>query len=194
MEIMASGPITWLQRDGETMEIVTDFIFWGSKITVDSDCSHEIKRHLLLGRKTVVNLESVLKSRDITLLIKVCIVKAMVFPGVMYGCERWTKNKAEHWRINAFELWCWRRLFRVPWTARRTNPLILKETQHWICIRRTDAEAEAPIFGHLMQRTDSWKRPWHSERLRAGEEDSRGWDGWRVSSAQLTWVWANSKL
>ena len=124
---MASGPITSWQIDGETMETVTDFILRGSKITVRGDCSHEIKRCLLLGRKMMTNLDSILKSRDITLSIKVSLVKAMVFPVVMYGCESWTINKAEHRRIDAFELWCWRRLLRVPWTARRSNQSILKE-------------------------------------------------------------------
>ena len=126
-KIMASGPFTSWQIDGEKVETVTDFIFLGSKITADGDCSHEIKRHLLLGRKAMTNLDSVLKSRDITLLTNVCIVKAMVFPVVMYGCESWTIKKAEHQRIDAFELWCWRRLLRVPWTARRSNQSILKE-------------------------------------------------------------------
>ena len=119
--IMASGPITSWEIDGETVETVSDFIFWGSKITADGDCSYEIKRCLLLGRKPVTNLDSTLKSRDITLLTKVCLVKAMVFPVVMYGCESWTVKKAERRRIDAFELWCWRRLLRVPWTARRSN-------------------------------------------------------------------------
>ena len=123
---MASGPITSWQLDGETMETVTDY-FLGSKITVDGDCSHEIKRRLLLGRKVMTNLDSVLKSRDITLPTKVCLVKAMVFPVVMYGCERWTIKQAEHRRIDAFELWCWRRHLIVPWTARRCNQSILKE-------------------------------------------------------------------
>ena len=123
---MASGPITLWQIDGETMETVTDFIFLGSKITADGDCSHEIKRCLLLGRKAMTNLDSILKSRDITLPTKVHLVKAMVFPVVMYGCEGWTIKKAEHQRIDAFELWCWRRLLRVPWTA-RSNQSILKE-------------------------------------------------------------------
>ena len=126
-KIMASGPITLWHIDGETMETVTDFIFLGSKITADGDCSHGIKRRLLLGRKAVTNLDSILKSRDITLPTKVCIVKAMVFLGVIYGCESWTIKKAEHQRIDAFELWCWRRLLRVPWTARRSNQSILKE-------------------------------------------------------------------
>ena len=120
-KIMASGPITSWQIDGETMETVRDFIFLGYKITADGECSHEIKRHLLLRRKVMTNLDSILKSRDITLPKKVHPVKAMVFPVVMYGCERWIIKKAEHWRIDAFELWCWRRLLRVPWTARRFN-------------------------------------------------------------------------
>ena len=125
MKIMASGPITSWQIDGETMETVTDFSFLGLKITADDDCSHEIKRRLLLGRKVMTNLDSILKSRDITLPTKVHLVKAMVFPAVMYGCERWTIKKAEHQRIDAFELWCWRKLLRVPWTARRSNQPIL---------------------------------------------------------------------
>ena len=121
MKIMASGPITSWQIDGETVEIVSDFILGGSKITADGDCSHEIKRHLLLGRKVMINLENILKSRDIALSTKVHLVKAMVFPVVMCGCESWTVKKAEHRRIDAFELWCWRRLLRVPWAARRSN-------------------------------------------------------------------------
>ena len=125
--IMASGPITSWQIDGETVEMVTDFIFRGSKITADGDCNHEIKRRLLLGRKVMTNLDSILKSRDITSSTKVCLVKAMVFLVVMYGCESWTIKKAECQRINAFELWCWRRLLRVPWTARRSNRSTLKE-------------------------------------------------------------------
>ena len=124
---MTSGPITSWQADGETVETVADFIFLGSKITADGDCSHEIKRHLLLGRKVMTHLDSILKSRDIILSTKVCLVKAMVFPVVMYGCESWTIKKAEHQRIDAFELWCRRRLLRVPWTARRSNQSILKE-------------------------------------------------------------------
>ena len=124
---MASSPITSWQIDGEKVETVTDFILGGSKITADGDCSHEIQRRLLLGRKVMTNLDSILKSRDITLSTKVCLVKAMVFPAAMYGCESWTINKAECRRIDAFELWCWRRLLRVPWTARRSNQSILKE-------------------------------------------------------------------
>ena len=126
-KIMASGPITSWQIDGETVETVTDFILGGSKITADGDCSHEIKRCLLLGRKVMINLDSILKSRDITLPTKVCLVKVLIFPVVMYGCESWTIKKAECRRIDAFELWCWRRLLRVPWTARRSNQSILKE-------------------------------------------------------------------
>ena len=126
-KIMASGSITSWQIDGETMETVTDFIFGVSKITADSDCSHEIKRYLLLGRKVMTNLDSILKSRDIALLTKIHLIKAMVFPVVIYGCESWTIKKAEWWRIDAFELWCWRRLLRVPWTARKSNQSILKE-------------------------------------------------------------------
>ena len=125
-KIMASGPITWWQIDGETVELL-NFIFGGSKITTDSDCSHEIKRRLLLGRKVMTNLDSIWKSRDITLPTKVHLVKAMVFPVVMYGCESWTVKKAERRRVDAFELWCWRRLLRVPWTARRSSQSILKE-------------------------------------------------------------------
>ena len=128
MKIMASGPITSWEIDGETVETVSDFIFLASKITADGDCSHEIKRRLLLGRKVMTNLHSILKSRDITLPSKVRLVKAMVFPVVMYGCESWTVKKAGSQRIDAFELWCWRRLLRVPWTARRSNQSILKET------------------------------------------------------------------
>ena len=141
-KIMASGPITSWKRDGETVETVANFTFLGSKITADGDCSHEIKRRLLLGRKVMTNLDSILKSRDITLPTKVHLVKAIVFPVVMYGCESWTIKKAECQRNDAFELWCWRRLLRVPWTARRSNQSILKE----IRLGRTDAEAETPIL------------------------------------------------
>ena len=147
MKIMASGPITSWEIDGETMETVSDFIMRGSKITADGDCSHEIKRHLLLGRKVMTNLDSIFKSRDIALRTKVRLVKAMVFPVVMYGCESWTVKKSECQRIDAFQLWCWRRLLRVPWTARRSNQSILKEIdQSWVFIGRTDAEAETPIL------------------------------------------------
>ena len=144
-KIMESGPITSWQRDGETVETVSDFIFLGSKITADGDCSQEIKRHLLLGRKVMTNLDSILKSRDIILPTKVHLVKAMVFPVVMYGCESWTVKKAECRRTDALELWCWRRLLRVPWTARRSNQSILKD-QSWVFIGKTDAEAETPLL------------------------------------------------
>ena len=138
------------QIDGENVETVTDFIFLGSKIPTDGDCSHKIKRHLLLGRKAVTNLDSVLQSRDITLLTKVCIVKAMVFPVVMYGCESWTIKNVECQRIDAFELWCWKRLLRVPWTARRSSQSILKEINpEYSFMGRTDAEGEAPILWPL---------------------------------------------
>ena len=134
MKIMASGPITSWERDGETVETVSDFIFWGSKITADGDCRHEIKRRLLLGKKVMTKLDSIFKSRDITLLTKVRLVKAMVFPVVMYECESWTVKKVECQRIDAFELWCWRRLLRVPWTARRSNQSILKEISPGIAL------------------------------------------------------------
>ena len=147
--IMASGPITSRQIDGETMETVTDFIF-GSKITADGDCSHEIKRHLLLGRKAMTNLDGVLKSRDVTLPTKVCLVKAMVFPVVMYGYESWTIKKAEHGRIDAFELWCWRRLLRVPWTARGSNQSILKEVSPEYSLEGLMLKPKFQYFGHLM--------------------------------------------
>ena len=156
-KIMASGPITSWEIGGETVETVSDFIFWGSKITVDGDCSHEIKRHLFLGRKVMTNLDSILKSKDITLPIMVHLVKAMVFPVVMYGCESWTVKKAEHQRIDSFELWCWRRLLRVPWTARRSNQSILKETSPGLFIGRTAAEAETLVTS--CEELTYWKRP-----------------------------------
>ena len=147
---MASSTITSWQIDGETMETVTDFIFGGSKITVDCDCSHEIKRRLLLGRKAMTNLDSILKSRGITLLTKVHLVKAMVFPLVMYGYESWTIKKAERRRIDAFELWCWRKLLRVPWTARRSNQSILKEISLEYSLERLMLKLKLKYFGHLM--------------------------------------------
>ena len=150
MKIMASGPITSWEIDGETMETVTDFIFLGSKITADGECSNEIKRHLLLGRKVMTNLDSILKSRDITLPTKVCLVKAMVFPVVMYGCESWTVKKAERQTIDAFELWCWRRLLRVPWTARRSNQSILKEIGPGCSLEGIMLKLKLQYFGHLM--------------------------------------------
>ena len=141
------------------METVTHFIFLGSKITADGNCSHEIKRHLLLGRRTITNLDSMLKSRDITLPTKVCIVKAIIFPVVMYGYESWTIKKAECRRIDAFELWCWRRLLRVPWTARRSNQAILKETSSEYSLEGLMLKLKFQNFGHLMQKLTYWKRP-----------------------------------
>ena len=153
-KIMASSSITSWQIDGETMETVTDFIFLGSKITADGDCSYEIKRCLLFGRKAMTSLSSMLKSRDITLLTKVHLVKVMVFPVVMYGCENWTVKKAEHWRTDAFELWCWRRLLRVPWTARRSNQSILKEISPGWSLEGMMLKLKLQYFGHLMWRVD----------------------------------------
>jgi len=190
---MASGPITSWEIDGETVETVSDFIFLGSKITADGDFSHEIKRHLFLGRKVMTNLDSILKSRDIILPTKVRLVKAMVFPVVMYGCESWTVKKAEHRRIDAFELWCWRRLLWVPWTVKRSNQSILKETSPGCSLEGLMLRLKLQYFGHLMQRVDFWKRPWCWEGLEVGgEEDDRGWDVWMASRTQCTWVWVNS--
>jgi hypothetical protein len=149
-KIMASSPITSWQIDGETMETVADFILGGSKITADGDCSHEIKRQLLLGRKVLTNLDSIFKSRDITLPTKVHLVKAIVFPVVMYGCESWTVKEAERQRIDAFELWCWRRLLRVPWTARRSNQSILKEISPGCSLEGMMLKLKLQYFGHLM--------------------------------------------
>ena len=154
-KIMASSPITSRQIDGERLETMRDFILWGSKITADGDCSHEIKRCLLLGRKAMTNLDSMLKSRDITLPTKVHLVKAMVFPIVMYGCESWTIKKAEHRRTDAFELWCWRRLLRVPWMARRSNQSILKEIRPECSLEGLMLKLKSQYFGHLMQRINS---------------------------------------
>ena len=149
-KIMASGPIISWQIDGESLETVTDFSFLGSKITTDGDCSHEIKRRLLLGRKVMTNLDSVLITRDITLPTKVCLVKAMVFPVVMYRCENWTIKKAESQRIDVFELWCWRELLRIPWTARRSNQSILKEISPECSLEGLMFKLKLQYFGHLM--------------------------------------------
>ena len=154
-KIMASGPITSWQIDGETVETVSDFIFLGSKITADGDCSHEIKRCLLLGRKVMTKLDSIFKSRDITFSTNVCLVKAMVFPVVMYGCERCTVRKAEHRRIDAFELWCWRRLLRVPW---RSNQSILKEISPGCSLKELMVKLKLQNFGHLTRRVDSLEK------------------------------------
>ena len=185
-KIMASGSITSLQIDGETVETVADFIFLGSKINVDGDCSYDIKRRSLLGRKVMINLDSIFKSRDITLPTKFYLVKVMVFPIVMYGCESWTIEKTEWWRIDAFELWSWRRLLRIAWAARRPNQSILKKSIlniHW----------------------KDWCWSWNSNTLATwceeltllragGEGDDRGWDRWIASPTQSAWVWANSGI
>ena len=157
-KIMASGPITSWQIDGETVETVSDFICGGSKITADGDCSHEIKRCLLHGRKMMTNLDSIFKSRDVTLPTKVHLVKAMVFPVVMYGCESWTMKKAECRRIDAFELWCWRRLLRVPWTARRSNQSILREISPGCSLEGLMLKLKLQYYGHLMWRADSFEK------------------------------------
>ena len=189
---MASGPITSWQIDGETMETVTDFISLASKIAADGDCSHEIKRCLLLGRKATTNLDSILKSRDI-LPTKVCLVKALVFPVVMYGCESWTIKKAEQWRIVAFELWCWRRLLRVPWTARRANQSILKQSNPEYSREGLMLKLKLQYIGHLMRRADSLEKTLTLGKTEAGGEgDDRGWDGWMASLTQWIWVWVNS--
>ena len=168
MKIMASGLIT-------SWQTVSDFILGGSKITADGDCSHEIKRRLLLGRKVMTNLDNMLKSKDITLPTNVCLVKAMVFPVVMYGCESWTMKKAEHRRIDAFELWCWRRLLRVPWTARRSNQSILKEISPEYSLEGWMLKLKLQYFGHLMQRADSFEKTLMLGKIEGrGEGDDRG--------------------
>ena len=167
---MASGPITSWQRDGETVETVSNFNFLGSKITADCDCSHEIKRCLLLGRKVMTNLDSILKSRDFTSPTKVHPVKAVVFPVVMYGCESWTIKKAECQRIDAFELWCWRRLLRVPWTARRFSQSILKEISPEYSLERLMLKLRLQYYSHLMRRTDSFEKTLDVGKDRRQEE------------------------
>ena len=168
--------------------------FWGgSKITADGDCRHEIQRRLLLGRNVTTNLDSILKSRDITLSTKVHLVKAMVFPVVMSGCESWTIKKAEHRRIDAFELWCWRRLLRVPWTARRSNQSILKEISPEYSLEGPMLKRNSNTLATWCEELTHLKRPWYCERLKAEEEgDDRGWDGWMASPTQWTWVWVSS--
>ena len=181
IKIMASGPITSWQIDGETVETVADFILGGSKITVDGDWSHEIKRSLLLRRKIMTNLNSILKSRDIALSTKVRLVKAMVFPVVVYGCESWTIKKAKCRRINAFELWCWRRLLRVPWTERRSNQSILKEISPGCSSEGLMWKLKLQYFGHMMQRADSFEKPLMlgkiERRRRRGRQRIRWLDG-----------------
>ena len=177
---MASGPITSLQIDGETMATVTDFSL-GSKITADDDCSHEIKRLLLLGRKVMTNLDSILKSGDITLPTKVHVVKAMIFPVVMYRCDSWTINKAEHQRIDGFELWCWRRFLRIPWTARRSSQPILKEISPGCSLEGLMLKLKFQYFGHLMQRIDSFEKTLMlgkiESRRRRGQQRVKWLDG-----------------
>ena len=178
---MASSPTTSREIDGETVETVSDFIFLGSKITADGDCSHEIKGRLLLGRKVMTNLDSIFKSRDITLPTKVRLVKAMVFPVVMYGCESWTVKKAECQRIDAFELWCWRRLLRAPWTARRSNQPMLKETNPGCSLEGLMLRLKLQYFGHLVWRVDSLEKTLMlggiGGRRRRGQQRMRWLDG-----------------
>ena len=189
---MASDSITSWQISGETMETERRY-FGGSKITAYDDCSHEIKRLLLLERKAVTNLDSILKSRDITLPTKVHLVKAMVSPIVIYGYESWTIKKAECWRIDAFDLWCWRRLLRVPWTTRRPSQSILKEISPEYSLEELMVKLKLQYFGHLMQRTDSFKKTLMLGKIEGGGEgDDRGWDGWMASPTQWTWVWKSS--
>ena len=192
-KIMASGPITSWQIDGETVETMSDFILGGSKITADGDCSHEITRFLLLGRKVMTKLDSIFKSRDIILPTKVHLVKAMVFPVVMYGCESWTVKRAECQRIDAFELWRWRRLLRVPWTARKSNQSILKETSPGISLEGLMLKLKSNTLATWCKELTHWKRPWCWEGLGArGEGDDRRWDGWMASLTRWMWVWVKS--
>ena len=180
-KIMASSPITSWETNGETVETVSDFIFWGSKITADGACSHDIKRRLLFGRKVMTNLKSIFKSRDITLPTKVRLVKAMVFSVVMYGCDSWTVKKAERRRIDAFELWCWRRLLRVPWTARKSNQSILKEISPGCSLEGLMLKPKLQYSGHLMRRVDSLKKTLMlggiGGRRRRGRQRMRWLDG-----------------
>ena len=174
-KIMASSPITSWQIDGETVERVADFMLLGSKITADGDCSHEIKRRLLSRRKVMANLDSILKSTDITLPTKVHLDKAMVFPVVMYGCESWTIKKAEHRRVDVFELWCWRRLLRVPWTARRSNQSILKEISPKYSLEGLMLKLKLQYLGHLMRRADSFEKTMMLGKIEGrSERDNRG--------------------
>ena len=177
------------------METVTDLIFLGSKITVDDDCNHEIKRHLLLGRKTMTNLDSILKSRDITLPRNVHLVKAMVFPVVMCGCESSIIKKAEHRITDTFELWCWRRLLRVRWTTRSSNQSVLKEISHKYSLEGLMLQLKLPYFGHLMRRANSFEKTLMLGKIegRRRRGNNKGWDGWMASPTQWTWVWVNSR-
>ena len=175
------------------LKTVAHFTFLGSKITADGGCSHEIKKRLLLGRKVMTNLDSILKSRDITLPTKVRLVKATIFPEALYGCESWTVKKAEHWRIDAFELWCWRRLLRVPCTARRSNQSILKEISPGCSLEGLMLKLKLQSLATSCKELTHLKRPWCWEGLGArGEGDNRGWDGWMASPTLRTWVWVDS--
>ena len=204
MKIVASGPTTSWQIDEETMQTVTDFTFLRSKISAGGDCSYEIKRCLLFGSKAMTNLDSILKGRDTTFPTKVCIVKAMVFPAVMYKCESWTIKKAEHQRIDAFELWCWRRLLRVPWAARRSNQSILKEINPEYSLEGLMLKLKLKYFGHLMGRTDSGKDPdagkdWRWEEKGVTEAKMVGWhhllDGHEFEQAQeIGCGWGEGRL
>ena len=187
------GLFTPWQIDGETMEMVKDFIFLCSKITTDGDCSHEIKRRLLLGRKAMTNLDSILKSKDITLPTKVHLVKALVFPIVLYGCESGTIRKAGRQRIDAFELWCWRTLLRVPWTARRSNQSILKKISPKYSLEGLILKLKLQYFGHLIWSTDSFEKTLMLRKTEGRRNrGDRGWDVWIASLTQQTWVWVNS--
>ena len=185
---MASGPIISWQIDGETMETVTDFIFLGSNITADGDYSHAIKRCLFLGRKAMTNLDSILKSRNSTLSTKIHIVKAMVFPVVMYQCENWTIKKFMWWKIDAFKLWYWRRLLRIPWTARRSNQSILKKINCEYSLEELMLKLKCEYFGRLMWRPTDWKRKTEGKRRRKFQR-MRWLD---ASLRQWMWIWANS--
>ena len=192
-KIMASGPITsWANRWVNNGNIVIDFILRGSKITADGDCSHEIKKPLLLGRKAMTHLDSILRSIHITLPTKVHLVRAVVFPVVMYECESWTIKKAEHRRTDVFKLWYWRRLLRVPWTAKRSNQYVLKEICPEYSLEGLIVKLKSNTLVTWWEELTHWKRPWCWERLEAGGEWNRGWDGWMASLTQWTRVWASS--
>ena len=190
---MASGPIISWQIEGQKVEAVIEFLFLGSKIAVDDNCSHEI-RWSLLGRKAMTNLHSVLKSKDITLPTNLCIVKAMIFPVVMYRCESWTIKKADHQRIDVFEFWCWRRLWSIPWTARRSNQSILKEINPENSLEGLILKLKFQYFGHLIWRANSLEKTLMLGKIEVRRRgDDRGWDGWMASPTLWTWVWASSR-
>ena len=190
---MASVLISSWQIDGEQVETVTDFIFLDSKITADGDCSHEIKRCLLLGRKAMTNLDSIVKRRDITLLTKVRIVKVLLFPVVMYGCKKWTLKNSECQRLDVFELWYWRRLLRVPWTVRRSNHSILKEINPKYSLEGLMLKLKLKYFGHLMQRANSQEKILMMGKIEGRRRGNRGLDGWMALPTQWTSVWASSR-